>query len=178
MRVGWIFHRLTKKELCHANETWHALNLTVTDTNCIQINPHLISTSGLWKVLLKTFQNSRENWRRGSYFTRTMLLHTRLWLESLLCVTLNWFITHHILLIWHHLTICCSPTWKTLRWEAVSDRWWGHISSWGLFPRIRMRAFIIHGSPSAATPMEDVFGTQGRLCWKQNYIWSNSIIAS
>ena len=46
---------------------------------------------------------------------------------------LNWLITLHILLIWHHLTIICSPTWKTLGWEAVSDQWWGHICSWGLF---------------------------------------------
>ena len=34
--------------------------------------------------------------------------------QWLLCVTvaLNWLITLHILLIWHHLTIFCSPTWK------------------------------------------------------------------
>ena len=34
-----------------------------------------------------------------------MLLHTSLWLQWLLCVTvaLNWLIIHHILLIWHHL---------------------------------------------------------------------------
>ena len=38
-----------------------------------------------------------------------------MWLQRLLCVTaaLNWLITLHILLIWHHLTIYCSPTWKT-----------------------------------------------------------------
>ena len=34
-----------------------------------------------------------------------MLLHTILWLQWLMCVTvaLNWLITLHILLIWHHL---------------------------------------------------------------------------
>ena len=34
-------------------------------------------------------------------------------LQWLLCVTvaLNWSITLHILLIWHHLTMFCSPTW-------------------------------------------------------------------
>ena len=52
---------LTKKELCHSNETWHALNSTFPDTNCIvsfQINPHWISYSRLWKVGLETFLNS------------------------------------------------------------------------------------------------------------------------
>ena len=54
--------------------------------------------------------NSLENWRRESCFTR----HTTLWLQWLLCVTvaLNLLITLHILLIWHHLTIFCSPTRK------------------------------------------------------------------
>ena len=56
--------------------------------------------------------NGLEDRRRESCFTRTMLLHTSLWLKWLLCVTvaLNWLITFHILLIWHHLTIFCSPT--------------------------------------------------------------------
>ena len=36
-----------------------------------------------------------------------MLLHTSLWLQWLLCVTvaLNWLISLHILLTWHHLII-------------------------------------------------------------------------
>ena len=57
---GWKVHRLmTKKELCHSNKTWHALNSTFPDTNCIvsfQINQHWISNSGLWKVVLETFR--------------------------------------------------------------------------------------------------------------------------
>ena len=51
-RIGWKVHKLTKKELCHSNETWHALNSTFPDINCIasfQINPHWISNSRLWK---------------------------------------------------------------------------------------------------------------------------------
>ena len=101
----------------HINETWHALNSTFPDTNCIvcfQINPHWISNSGFWKVVLEIFQNGLENWRRESCFIRIMLLHRSLWLQWLLCVTLalNWLITLHILLIWHHLTIFCSLIWK------------------------------------------------------------------
>ena len=34
-RVGWKVHRLTTKELCHSNETWHGLNSPFPDTNCI-----------------------------------------------------------------------------------------------------------------------------------------------
>ena len=119
LRVAWKVHRLTKKELCHSNETWHALNSTFPDTNCtvsFQINPHWISNSGLWKVVLYVyFVNGLENWRRESCFIRTMLLHTMscLWLQWLLCVTL------HILLIWHHLTCFFSPTWNMYQWRHV-----------------------------------------------------------
>ena len=66
--IGWKIHRLTKKELCHSNETWHALNSTFPDTNCIvssQINPQWIRNLGLWKVVLETFQNGLENWCRS-----------------------------------------------------------------------------------------------------------------
>ena len=91
MRVSWKVHRLTKKELRHSNETWHALNSTFSDTNCIvpfQMNPHWISNSGLWKVahVLETVQNGLENWRRESCFTRTMLLHTSLHVVAMVAV--------------------------------------------------------------------------------------------
>ena len=69
-RVGWKVHRLTRKELCHSNETWHALISTIL--NCIvyiQTNPHWISNSGLWKVVLETFQ------RRPGKLTERVLFH-------------------------------------------------------------------------------------------------------
>ena len=51
---GWAEKFIGKKELCHSNETLHALNSTFPDTNCIvsfQINLHwILSKSGLWKV--------------------------------------------------------------------------------------------------------------------------------
>ena len=71
-RVGWKAHRLTKKELCHSNETWHALNSTFPDTNCIvsfQINPHWISNSGLWKVVLETFRGQPKKLTKGVFLT-------------------------------------------------------------------------------------------------------------
>ena len=120
-RVGWKVHRLTKKELCHSNETRHALNSTFPDTCCVvffQINPHWISNSELWKVVLATFHNGLENWRRESCFIRTMLLHTGLWLLYV-TVALNWLITLHILLIWHHLTIHHHE--KTLGWVMTKS---------------------------------------------------------
>ena len=40
-----------------------------------------------------------------------MLLHKIVWLLYV-TVALNWLISLHILLIWHHLTTSCSPTWK------------------------------------------------------------------
>ena len=91
-RVGWKVHikhyRLTKKELCHNNESWNASNSTFPDTKCIisfQINPHWISNSGLWKVVLESRGISKlhGNWRRESCFTRTMFLHTSLWFQWL-----------------------------------------------------------------------------------------------
>ena len=60
---------------------------------------------------------------------------------SCVTVALNWLITLHILLIWQHLIIFCSHTWRILSWEAVSDRWWGHICSRGLLIlRVRIQA--------------------------------------
>ena len=70
-RVGWKIHRLTKKELCHSNETWRALNSTFPDTKCIvsfQINPHWISNSGLWKVVLSDISLTARKLMEGVLF--------------------------------------------------------------------------------------------------------------
>ena len=58
--------------------------------------------------------------KRSSKVTKGVLFHQdnapapSLCLQLLLCVTvvLNWLITLHILLIWHHLNIFHSPTGK------------------------------------------------------------------
>ena len=49
--MGWTVHGLTKKELCHSNETWHALNSTFSDTNCI-VSFHLTNLTNLTKGFL------------------------------------------------------------------------------------------------------------------------------
>ena len=74
LHVGWKVQKLTK-ELCHSNETWHTLDSSFPDTNCIisiHINPHWMSKSGLRKVVLEEFQNGLEIWWRESCFTRTL----------------------------------------------------------------------------------------------------------
>ena len=40
------------------------------------------------------------------------------------------------------------------------------------------RELLYHVNPNFASPMEEVCGSQGRLCWKMSHIWSNSTIAS
>ena len=96
------------------NETWHALNSTFPDTNCIVF--FQISNSGLWKVVLETFQNDLENWQRESRFTRTMLLHTSLCLQWLMCVTVAYPPYSPDLAP----SIFCSPIWKKPTWLGSS----------------------------------------------------------
>ena len=73
MLQGWPekFIGRLREELCHSNETWHALNSTFPDTNCIvsfQINPHWITNSGLCKVVLETFCEQPGKLRKGVLF--------------------------------------------------------------------------------------------------------------
>ena len=68
-----------------------------------------------------------------------MLLHTGLWLQWLLCVTGLELLDHPPYSL--DLAPCDKQTNKQTNtqtkslfgWEAVSDRWLGHISSWRLF---------------------------------------------
>ena len=59
-----------------------------------------------------------------------------------LTVALNWLITYHILLIWHHLTIFCSPTWKNTWLESSIGTMMRSYLQLRTFLRIRMRASI------------------------------------
>ena len=68
---GLKVHRLTKKKLCHSNETLHALNSSFPDTNSIvsfKINPHWIGNSGLCKVVLETFRERPGKLMKGVLF--------------------------------------------------------------------------------------------------------------
>ena len=100
-------------------------------------------------------QNGLENWRRESCFTRAMLLHTSLWLQ---CVTVffNWLITFHILLIWHHLNIFCSPTWQNP--HLIGKQYWtNHYLQLRTYSRIRMRVSMPRESKRC--------NTDGRSVW-------------
>ena len=184
---GWKVHMLTKKELCHSNETWHALNSTFPDTNCIvsfQTKPHWISNSGLWKVVLETFREWPGKLPKGvPFYQDNAPAHS-----GLLCVTVawKWLITLHILLICHHLFSVPqheNNKIKTLGWEVISDRWAEKqyrtdeeviiICSWELFGGSRWE-LLYHGNPSAATPMEEVCGPQGETILKNKPDLSNS----
>ena len=70
----WKVHRLTKKKLCHNNETWHALNSIFPDANCIQ------EKSSTRDILWTAWKTDDE-----SCFTRTILLHTSLVAMAAVC---------------------------------------------------------------------------------------------
>ena len=118
----------------------------------------------------------------GVLFYRTMLLHTILWLQWLLCMTVawKWLITLHVLLIWHHLNIFCFPTMKKHLAGVGEQKIVSNRSSIGP----TMRSYLQLGEDFLellyATLMEEECGLQGRLhvCWKTNHIWSNSTITS
>ena len=120
-----------------------------------------------------------ENWRRESSFTRAMLLHTSLWLQWLLCVTVsfNWLITFHILLIWHHLNIFCSPTWQNPTWLG-SSIWPIIICSWGLIRGSGWEFLCQRESKRCNTDGRSVWIAGETIMLKINNIWSNSTIAS
>ena len=94
-----------------------------------------MSNAGLWKVVPERFPERPGRLTKGVLFHQDNPAH-----KSVVAMAavhdcgFELVITLHILLIWHHLTIFCSPTWKnTWSWEAVLDSWWGHIYSWRLF---------------------------------------------
>ena len=94
-----------------------------------------------------------------------MLLHTSLWLQWLLCITMasNWLITLHILLIWHHLTIFFSQHEKMWLWSSIVPMMRSYVSAVeNIFLGSGWEP-LYHENPSAATLMEEVCELQGRL---------------
>ena len=98
-----------------------------------------------------------------------MLLHTSLQLQWLLCMTVasNRLITLHIPPDLAPSDYFLFPNMKkNMAVELLSDWWWGHICSWGLFWGSGWE-LLYHRNPSAATSMEEVCGPQGRRCKKK-----------
>ena len=142
---GWKVHRLTEKELCNSNKTWHALNSTFPDTctNCIvslQINPHWISNSGTSSTRDISKWRGRLTKGQGSPVSPVVDHHP--YFPDL--APSDYFLFPQI-------------KKKALGLEAASDWWWGHICSWGLF-EVSGWELLYHSNPSALTPMEGVCG--------------------
>ena len=140
--MGWKVHGLIKKKLCHSNETCHAFRR----------RPGKLTKGFLF----------HQDWQDNAPAQKSVVAMAAV---RDCCFEL---VDHpsYIFLIWNHLTIFCSPTWKKpLGWEAVLDRWWSHICSWGFF-RGSGWELLYHGNPNAATQMEIVCAPQGVLCWK------------
>ena len=173
-----------RKRLCHRQGRWWLPSSGMQRVMCSLTtfrNAKLSSRTTMptcWgSCERQSSQNGSENWRRESCFTRTMLLHTRLRLQWLLCVTVGliWLITLHILLTWHHLTILCSPTWKTLLyWEAVSDRWWSHnlISVVEDLFKDQDESFYTRGIQALQQRWKKWVDRRGDNMFKVNHIWS------
>ena len=148
-RVGWKVYRLSKKDLCHCNDTLHALNSPFPFS--FQINPHWINNnSGLRKVVLETFRRRPGKPTKGDLFHQDNAPPHKSVVAMAAAVALHWFITLHILLTWHHLTIFCSPTWKTphLAGKQYSRPMMRSYLQLRTFSRIRMRACILVPAPA------------------------------
>ena len=171
-RVGWKVHRRTKEKLCHSNETWHALNSTFPDTNCImsfQINPHWISNSGLWEVVLETFQKRPGKLSKGVLFHQDNApAHKPVVAMAVVRDCGFELVDHPPYSPDLAPSIFCSPTWKK------QNTWLGSSIVLVMRSYLQLRTFfwgsrwelLYHGNPSTATPMEEVCGPHRKLCWK------------
>ena len=152
----------------------NALSSNFRDTKCIvsfQINPHWISNSGLWKVV-----STRDISKRPGKLTKGVMFHQGNAPAHKSVVAMAAVRDCGFKLV-DHPPYCPDlaaydyflfPNMKkTHGWEAVSDRWWGHICSWGPF-RGSGWELLYHRNSSATTPTEEV-SPQGRLCCKINH---------
>ena len=131
--------------------------------------------------MLKTFRERPGKLTKGGLFHKDNLpAHEHVVAMAAVCVTvaLNWLFALHILLIWHHPTIFCSPTWKKKKKKKKKKIAWLGNSIGPMMrsylqlrtlSRIRMRVGY-HGNPSVATMMVEVCEPRGRLCRKTRHI--------
>ena len=166
--MGWYVHRLTKYKLCQSNETLHALNSTFPHTYWIvsfQINPHWVSTLGLWKVVLETFHERLGKLVEGVlYHQDSARAHNSVVAIAAVCDWLwtDWSPSNILLFdpIWlfsvsQHQNKHLAGKYYWTNDEVISageDFFWG--SGWEL---------LYHGNPSAATLTEEMCGLKGRL---------------
>ena len=119
--------------------------------------------------------------QRGKWH-RTSPLHTSLWLQWLLCMTvaLNWLISLRVLLIWHQLTIFCSPTWK----KKLS--WWNR-TPFVIFPgasqnvsstTLQSPELLIQCRFIWNETMQLVSGKVELNAWQVSLLWHNSFLVS
>ena len=108
-RVSWKVHGLTKKELCHSDETLRALNSTFPFTNpivSVTINPHWISTSQLLK------NSTRDISKRPGKLTKEVLFHQEsASVDAQVCGCNKW----------------CTRLWLWTGWSPSIFTWFGTI---------------------------------------------------
>ena len=144
---------------------WLRRSCTFSDTNYIvsfEINSHRISNLGLWKGVHKTFR------KRPGKLTKGVLFHQDNAPAHMSVVAMAAVRDCGFEVVDHPSyspdlapsDYFLFPNRNKNGWEAVSDRC-GHVCSW-LF-RGSEWELLYHGTPNAATPMEEVCGPQGRL---------------
>ena len=201
-RVGWKVHRLTMKELCHSNETWHALHSTFlilwthTGYEIQNFEESLCGTTTSTRDISK--RPGKLTKLKETCFTRTLLMHTFKSVVAMAAVRDCGFelVDHSPFspeLASSNYFQFPNMKKKThlagKQGEAVSDRRWGNICS-EYYSRIRMRAIFIPWESNKnlldckITPFlawkkcveahRGVCGQQGRLCWKINHIKSQT----
>ena len=171
-RVGWKVHRMTKKELCHSSDTWHALNSTFWDAYCIvsfQRNPHWMIHSGLWKVVLvRNISKQPGKLMKGVPFNQDNApAHKSVVAMSAVHDCGFELVDHPPYSPDLAPSIFYSPIWKKTHlaaWEAVLGPMMRLYLQLRTFLRIRMRASIPREAKRYKTLLEEVCGPQGRLC--------------
>ena len=179
-RVGWKVHRLTKKQMCHRNETWHALNSTVPDANCIvsfHMNPHWISNLWLWNVVLEILRKRPGKLTKGSPVSPGHCSCTHV-CDCNGCCAWLWRWTGWPLITLHIPDLApfdyfLFPNMKKPTWlgSSIGPMMRSYLQL-RTFSRIRMRASIPQESKHCNTDAwKKCVDRRGeKLCWKKKHL--------
>ena len=147
------------------------------------MNPHWISNSGLWKVVLETFHKQSGNPTKGVLFHQDNAPAHKSVVAMAAVRDCGIEVVDH-----PPYSPELAPSDYSLfpNMKKKNNTWLGSsigsndevISAVEDFFEDQDENFYIHRNPSIAAPMEEVCGPQERLCWKINQIWSHSTIAS